>query len=133
MKQLESVLFCNEAFYSAFSNGDIVAMSNLWAQTNDVSVIHPGWEPLFGREAVLSSWADIVSDGEGPSVICRDPRVVVRNDLATVVGFEEINALFLAATNIFVKQGPNWQVIHHQAAPTRGRPSAEVQSPSSIN
>ena len=64
MKQLESVLFCNEAFYSAFSNGDIVAMSNLWAQTNDVSVIHPGWEPLFGREAVLSSWADIVSDGE---------------------------------------------------------------------
>ena len=133
MNDQEAILFNNDAFYAAFSCGDIAAMSSLWAQTEDVSVIHPGWEPLFGREAVLNSWADIVSEGSSSSIICREPHLFVRNDCATVVCFEDINGIFLAATNIFVKQGGSWRVIHHQAGPTSGRPLNQKELPQSVN
>ena len=129
----KAILFNNEAFYAAFSCGDIAAMSCLWAETDDVSVIHPGWKPLFGREAVLSSWADIVSEGGFSSIICREPHLFLRNDYATVVCFEDINGIFLAATNVFIKQGDSWRIMHHQAAPTSGRPSKQNESSQSVN
>ncbi|MEE2931791.1 MAG: nuclear transport factor 2 family protein [Pseudomonadota bacterium] len=133
MNDQEAILFTNEAFYAAFSCGDIAAMSCLWAETDDVSVIHPGWEPLFGREAVLSSWADIVSEGGFPSIICREPHLFLRNDYATVVCFEDIDGIFLAATNVFIKQGDSWRIMHHQAAPTSGRPSKQNELSQSVN
>ncbi len=133
MTDQEAILFNNDAFYAAFSCGDIEAMSCLWAQTDDVCVIHPGWEPLFGREAVLDSWADIVSGGRSSPIICREPHLFVRNDCATVICFEDINGIFLAATNIFMKQEDSWKVIHHQAAPTSGRPSMQNASSESLN
>ena len=40
MNDQEAILFNNDAFYAAFSCGGIAAESCLWAQTDDVSVIH---------------------------------------------------------------------------------------------
>ena len=77
-----AVLDANTAFYSAFSNGDIEAMAQLWVrhphpllvaaaayQPSAVSVaaqadehpvvcLHPGWEAVGpAKEDVVESWA----------------------------------------------------------------------------
>ncbi|HAA93874.1 MAG: DUF4440 domain-containing protein [Rhodospirillaceae bacterium] len=134
MSERDAVLFCNDAFYAAFAGRDVDAMESLWAKVDDVSVIHPGWEPLFGRDAVIESWVGILSNENSPAIECRAARAVVRGESATVVCFEEIEGNFLVATNLFVKQDGAWRMTHHQAAPTSGRPSPEDQDqPPSIN
>ena len=55
MEQNEDVLAANEAFYDAFAAGDMEAMSAIWAKEADVTCLHPGWNPIFGRQEVLDS------------------------------------------------------------------------------
>jgi len=54
------VLEANAAFYAAFEQRDPEAMDALWAREAPVACLHPGWEPLFGREAVVGSWRRIL-------------------------------------------------------------------------
>ncbi|TMA07756.1 MAG: DUF4440 domain-containing protein, partial [Deltaproteobacteria bacterium] len=54
------VLEANAAFYAAFTQRDADAMDVLWAREVPVACLHPGWEPLSGREEVVSSWRRIL-------------------------------------------------------------------------
>ena len=47
----EGVLTANEDFYKAFNQKDLAAMHDLWAGSDDISCIHPGWNVLQGCEA----------------------------------------------------------------------------------
>lgn len=125
MSEREAVLFCNEAFYAAFAARDFDAMAGLWADGDEISVIHPGWEPLFGRDDVLESWAGIMGNENSPAIQCRAARAVLRGESASVICYEEIGGNFLIATNLFVKQDGAWRMTHHQAAPTSGHPPPE--------
>ena len=49
-----------EAFYVAFRDKDLDAMDAIWAKKTKVSVIHPGWNTLVGRDEVMSSWHRII-------------------------------------------------------------------------
>ena len=52
-----------------------------------------------------------------------------------VVCYEEIEGQFLIATNMFVRDGPLWKMIHHQSGPTQGRPPPpdEPDDPERLN
>jgi ketosteroid isomerase-like protein len=132
MSDRDAVLFSNDAFYAAFARRDMAAMTDVWAEDDNISVIHPGWEPIFGQEAVLESWQAIIGGDASPEISCRSPRAAVRGTVGIVVCFEEIQGSFLIATNVFVKDDGRWRMTHHQAAPTRGRPS-EDEPKESIN
>src|SRR5882724_13163992 len=68
------VLEANAAFYAAFEQRDPEAMDALWAREAPVACLHPGWEPLFGREAVVGSWRRILLEGGAPPEIhCERP------------------------------------------------------------
>jgi len=121
----EAVLFANEAFYQAFAARDVAAMDELWAAGRPVACIHPGWGALDGRDAVMGSWRDILTNPNAPVIICREPKAYVHGDIAFVVCFEEIAGNFLIATNIFVRHGAVWKMIHHQAGPTAAKPGTE--------
>ena len=56
MSEHAAVNFANEAFYVAFSTRDLEAMDALWARQAPVTCIHPGWNALTGRDAVMESW-----------------------------------------------------------------------------
>ena len=58
-----SVLTANDAFYAAFRAQDLVAMDILWSRDARVLCVHPGWEPLEGRELVMRSWRAIFENG----------------------------------------------------------------------
>jgi hypothetical protein len=125
MSQHEAVLFANEAFYLAFCSRDLLAMADLWATGVPVSCIHPGWAPLLGRDDVLQSWEGILSGDASPTITCHGPRAHVYGEAATVLCYERVPQSYLIATNIFIREGGLWKIVHHQAGPTNGAPATE--------
>lgn len=127
MREEAALLFANEAFYQAFADGDLDAMAALWAEEATASCIHPGWEPLFGRAAVMESWRAILADP--PPIRCADARAMVLGASAYVLCFETIRGNHLIATNVFTLENGAWRLVHHQAGPTRGVPRSENDPP----
>jgi len=112
------VLEANTAFYAAFARKDAEAMDALWAREAPVACVHPGWEPLLGREAVLDSWRRILLGGGAPPEIrCERASVHVQGDWAWVVCVEVLPGGVLAATNLFVREEGRWRMVHHHASP----------------
>jgi ketosteroid isomerase-like protein len=112
-----ALLSANEAFYDAFDTADLDAMRAIWATECDVVCLHPGAAPIFGREAVLQSWVDILGAPVRPVIQCVDARAIVLGQSGMVVCREVLRGGHLAATNIFVKESGVWRIVHHQAGP----------------
>ena len=112
------VLAANDAFYAAFARRDAAAMDALWAREAEVACLHPGWEALFGREAVVESWRRILLGGGAPaSIRCERARAHVAGGAAWVICEEVLPGGALAATNLFVRERGAWRLAHHQASP----------------
>ncbi len=113
----QTVLGANEAFYLAFSNKDMESMQKLWSDKHDIAVIHPGWPPLLGHDAVRSSWKRILESGMSPAISCQDARANILGNTAVVICTEILADAELIATNVFVKEESEWKMIHHQSGP----------------
>jgi hypothetical protein len=118
----DAILFANEAFYQAFADRNFEAMDEVWARDVPVACIHPGWGPLLGRADVMASWQAILNHPSQAAVTCLAPEAQVFGDTAYVICFEEVGGSYLLATNIFVRQGAVWRMVHHQAGPTSAAP-----------
>jgi ketosteroid isomerase-like protein len=121
MSDHDTALFANAAFYAAFADRDVAALTRLWGD-GDVTCIHPGWPPLVGRDEVLASWRNILTGGGAPEISCRQAKAVLHGNVAVVTCMEMIAVQgqvqqALSATNMFVKAGKEWRMIHHQAGP----------------
>jgi ketosteroid isomerase-like protein len=115
------VLAANRSFYESFNGGDLPAIEALWADEGPVVCIHPGWDALHGREEVLESFRAILSGQSAPEVECVGPSAIVRGEMGVVVCGEMVDGAYLAATNVFVKVGAAWRMVHHQAGPVARR------------
>jgi ketosteroid isomerase-like protein len=124
-----AILAANEAFYRAFAARDLAAMDRLWADTVAVACIHPGWAPLIGRDAVLESWAGILSNPQSPDIRCVQPTAVVYGEVALVLCYEVVERGYLAASNFFLREDGAWKLFHHQAGPTGGAPADPAPPP----
>lgn len=111
----DDVLAANRAFYRAFAERDFAAMAALWAETAPIACIHPGWDALTGRAAVLASWRDLLAQPANPAIECRDARVLNYGTAALVICHEVLAEGVLVATNGFVREGGAWRLMHHQA------------------
>jgi hypothetical protein len=115
------ILFANERFYTAFAAGDTAEMEALWSDAGPVVCLHPGWEPLTDRSAVMESWQAIL--GNPPPVRCLAPEILPLGETAAaVICWEAIGGDRLIATNLFRLEDGAWHLVHHQAGPTRGTP-----------
>lgn len=128
MTDRDTLLALNQAFYRAFTERDLPAMEALWAQQLPVSCIHPGWTALFGREAVMDSWTDVLRSPDGPSIRPRNERVILHGDVAVVLCEELLGEAVLAATNLFAREDGAWRLAHHQAGPV-AQPRARMTVP----
>lgn len=115
--QSQNVLIANAEFYEALVNGDFNSMESLWATSDDVAVIHPGWPPLHGREAVMDSWRRILAGDSTREIFCRNARCYLMNETAFVVCSECFPEGELVATNIFIREDGMWRIVHHQGGP----------------
>ncbi len=114
----------NERFYRAIEKLDIEAMAAVWAKTDYVKCIHPGWGLLVGWDAVRASW-EIIFRNTGEikftltevQVECRGPLgwvTLTENILSQVE--KRVTATSVLATNVFEKAGSGWRLIHHHAS-----------------
>ena len=111
------VATANEAFYAAFAGRDVGAMDVVWARAHPVTCIHPGWNVLSGREAVMESWEAILSNPEQPRIVAGGAQVQILGEVAIVTCREWVAGNPLAATNVFVREADRWRIVHHQAGP----------------
>jgi hypothetical protein len=111
----EAVLEANEAFYRAFNAKDPDAMDAAWAAEHEVACIHPGWNALLGREDVLASWHNILTNPNQPRIVIGGAQVVFTADTAIVLCRELVAGSPLIATNVFVMESSAWKLIHHQS------------------
>jgi ketosteroid isomerase-like protein len=111
-----AVLAANAEFYRAFAMRDVDAMDALWARSTPVACVHPGWQVLNGREAVMASWRGILG-GVPPAIRCSQEIACVAGSAAFVVCTENIDAGELVATNVFVQEEGDWKLAHHHAGP----------------
>ncbi len=111
-----AVLAANAAFYRAFAERDVEAMDALWAHSIPVACIHPGWQVLNGRDAVMASWRGILG-GVPPAIACTEEIARVAGSAAFVVCTEKLEAGDLVATNLFVQEAGGWKLAHHHAGP----------------
>ena len=117
MSQETVLLFANEAFYLTFTTRDADAMDAIWSAREDVTCVHPGWQPLIGRNEVMRSWRNILSNPKAPKIECEHVWAHVAETIAYVLCNEVMAEGQLAATNIFTLEDGAWKIIHHQAGP----------------
>lgn len=123
MSEEAAVLFANDAFYNAFATRDLSALDALWSREVPVVCVHPGWAPLFGREAVMQSWTGILSGPTSPDISCRGAKThFLSGDICFVTCYELLQEGTLVATNIFVKEATGWRLVHHHASPSASPP-----------
>ena len=117
-----AVLAANTQFYTAFRNGDLVAMHQAWAKGDHVYVVHPSAGRISGYEMVMQSWEMVCDAGyEFPLQIdLQDVEVHVRGDVGYVTCLELVRAKGSSswgkqvATNVFEKVDGKWfMCIHH--------------------
>ncbi len=116
MHEDAALLFANEAFYAAFARRDIEAMDQVWSQNAAVACIHPGWHMISGRELVMTTWTAILS-GPPSGIAFEDAHCFLHGDTGIVVCREVVGENSLIATNIFVREGKIWKMVHHQGGP----------------
>ena len=131
MSDEAAVLFANESFYAAFLARDVAAMTALWSEQAAICCIHPGWNAIEGRDAVLKSWEAILRNPEAPRIRCHAPRAYVHGDAAFVVCYEVFDGGVLVATNGFVREREGWRMVHHHAGPANDLPAEP--SPSKLH
>ena len=113
-----AVLAVNEAFYRAFATHDVAAMDAVWSKETPVACIHPGWNALHGREAVLESWTAILTAPGSPQIRFEEPRAFVLGPSAYVICREVLaQQVLLIATNVFAREQGGWRMVHHHAGP----------------
>src|SRR5262249_53708221 len=111
------VLAANAAFYAAFAAKDTAAMEELWAQRVPVTCLHPGWNLLSGRDAVLESWRAILENPQQGRIVAGGATARLLGDAALLVGREVVAGNPLAATNVFMLEAGAWRLVHHQSGP----------------
>ena len=98
------MLAANAAFYAAFNARDSDAMAALWATAAEVSCVHPGWNILRGREAVLESWRSILGNAEQAKIVGAAETAQIVGEVALVVGRELVGGIrSRSATRFFVR------------------------------
>jgi ketosteroid isomerase-like protein len=117
MNEIVAIDFANQAFYRAFAAVDLDAMANVWALAAPVSCSHPGAAPIFGRDAVLASWRGIFAAATRFAIDHRPIHVDMVGGIGVAHTIEILEGGTLLATNLFIKEGRIWRMIHHHAGP----------------
>jgi len=111
-----------KAFYNAFQQSDLEQMMLVWADTQDISCIHPGGARLEGPMNVRDGWEQIFGHENGIKFEINQKKVVLQDNIAI---HHVIEAIYMdgelqseiLATNIFRRNNSNWQMILHHASP----------------
>lgn len=120
------MLRANRAFYAAFEERDIDAMSEVWEHSDRVVCTHPGWQSLRGWAAVSASWFALFGGPQELQFILTNDSVAIEGDTAWVSVDENLlgGAVggTVAALNVFVFDGERWRMVAHHGSGVAAQP-----------
>ena len=93
---------------------------------SQVVCVHPGWEAIGGKPAIVESWARIFANQPGFIVSAIGARAfVMSTGAAFVLCTERMPGGEAVATNVFCLENGKWCIVHHHGGPGRGLKSTE--------
>ncbi len=131
----QAVERANQAFYDAVENGDYPGLESVVLDgplAASVSVVHPGWPVLRGRDEVLRSYALIMANTDYMQFFLTDVEIAVAGDTAVVTCSENILSGgpaqpdgsagdlvggLVVATNVFRRTSEGWRLWAHHGSP----------------
>lgn len=113
-----------QAFYDAFTRGDLDALMAVWAEDEEVVCVHPGGARFTGLAAVRESWKQLFETGMKFRVQISSP-VKTHSMLMAVhcvlqhvsVEGDDTIAPPLLTTNVFTRGANGWQLLVHHTSP----------------
>ncbi|HEY9663378.1 MAG TPA: nuclear transport factor 2 family protein [Allocoleopsis sp.] len=134
MSDTQAVLAINQAFYRAFQQKDLQAMSLLWVQSSNAICVHPGRPALQGWEQIRLIWEQIFRTPD-PLPLENDVIAVeVNGNMAYVIQAEKMVQQIQGrpmtaqsiATNIFERVTTTWLLVHRHSSPILPPPSNQA-------
>jgi ketosteroid isomerase-like protein len=123
----EAVRAANQAFYDAFEQRDLDAMSDVWERSERATCTHPGWPTLRGWGKVASSFFALFSGSQHMQFLLTNEHVYVDGVVAWVSVDENLlgdqGGNTVAALNVFTyDEGlARWRLVcHHGSVVTAG-------------
>lgn len=122
---VEAVREANQRFYRAFESLEIAPMEDAWARGEEIKCVHPGWAMIKGWDNVMESWRRIFDNASMMRFTVTDVDIRVEGDWAWVSCAEVLMSVNdgkvvearVQATNVFMRQGDRWLLLHHHASP----------------
>jgi uncharacterized protein (TIGR02246 family) len=114
------------AFYQAFEQGDLEAMSRLWENSDDVVCVHPMGDALRGAQAVNQAWRELFANEVSMRFAIEEIHVTRVGPIAIHIVKEHIAVpggkavAPMMATNIYREGADGWRMILHHASPSPG-------------
>jgi ketosteroid isomerase-like protein len=120
----DAVKQANLGFYRAFESLDVHRMRAVWAQSEEIACVHPGWPLLTGFEKVMESWKRIFENTSMMHFTITGIAVRIAGETAWVMCTENINTLMdgkvaeakVQATNVFTRHDGRWLMVHHHGS-----------------
>ncbi len=122
-KRFQTPREAETAFYAAFIKRDVDAMMTVWAESDDISCIHPLGAILTGRAAVRESWETIFRNSPEMQFMITERTRSQNGEVAVHVVEEHIRARNeppsapMQVTNIYRLTEGGWRMIVHHASP----------------
>jgi len=125
MKNEQMAVAANENFYKTFNARDLEAMEKVWSSKENVTCVHPGWDPLNGIEPIMKSWQGIFKNSGNMNIEASDVAVVASEDLVWVSCVEKLYTIAtngvlasqVFSTNLFKLEEGSWKMVMHHASP----------------
>ncbi len=120
------------AFYAAFIKRDVDAMMAVWAESGDISCVHPLGQIVTGRTAVRDSWESIFRNSPDMQFMITERSRTQNGEIAVHIVEEHIRTKSepptapMQVTNIYRLTEGGWRMILHHASPAS--PPAKTES-----
>ena len=124
----------NGKFYEAFNARDLDSMKKVWSFNENITCVHPGWNPLNGFERIMKSWEGIFKNSGNMNIEASDVSVIASEGLAWVSCIEKLYTIAthgvlaseVFSTNLFKLDEESWKmVMHHASAMASSKESGE--------
>jgi ketosteroid isomerase-like protein len=147
IEEREAVERVNQAFYDSVETGDLDALERVLLDgplAGSVTVVHPGWPVLRGRDHVLRSYALIMANTDYMQFFLTDIEVTVTEETALVSCTEnilsggpaepdgsagELVGGLVVATNVFRRTPDGWRLWSHHGSPVLSEGDDEPREP----
>ncbi len=126
MDDLDELAAANAAYYRAFEDGDLDAMSALWERSGRSACTHPGWATLRGWGPIAASFAALFQGGSGLQFVLTREHPVVVGDAGWMNVDENLlgdqGGVTVATLNVFVRDAGAWRLVNHHGSVVHATP-----------